>query len=67
MVKGQIKLAMLRRAVQERVVKLREAGNIEIVDPGLLELSEQVKEEQKKRNQKQLEQGVGGGKSDKQN
>jgi peptidyl-prolyl cis-trans isomerase C len=65
MVKGQIRLALLRNAVQDQVIKLREGAKIEIIDPGLLELADQVAEQRKLQNEK-LQQGVSG-KSDKQN
>ncbi len=65
-VKEPIRLVMLRKAVQDTVRELREKGKINIVDPDLKRLQEQVREQQKKLEEKQLQEQTGG-KSDKQN
>ena len=62
-VKDAIKLVLLRKAVQDLVRKLRESGKIDILDPDLVKLQSQVREQQKKLLEKQQQDG---GKSDKQ-
>ncbi|NNE22956.1 MAG: peptidylprolyl isomerase [Rhizobiales bacterium] len=62
-VKEAIKLVLLRKAVQDKVRKLRETGKIDILDPDLVKLQNQVREQQKKLLKKQEQ---GSGKSDKQ-
>ena len=60
-VKAPIKLVLLRKAVQDQVRRLRESGKIEVIDPDLLKLQSQVREQRRKLEEKQ-----DGGKSDKQ-
>jgi len=62
-VREAIRLVLLRKAVQDVVRKLRETGKIDIRDPDLVKLQNQVREQQKKLLKKQEQ---GGGKSDKQ-
>lgn len=62
-VRKAIRLVLLRKAVQDKVRSLRETGKIDILDPDLVKLQSQVKEQQKKLLKKQQENG---GKSDKQ-
>ena len=62
-VREAIRLVLLRKAVQDKVRSLRETGKIDILDPDLVKLQSQVREQQKKLLKKQEQ---GGGKSDKQ-
>ncbi len=67
-VKQPIRLVLLRKAVQDKVRELRERGKIEIIDPKLAKLQDQVEEQRKKLEEKKLlQEGVTSGKSDKKN
>lgn len=67
-VEKPIKLILLRQAVQNKVLELREKGKVVIVDPDLIKLQEQAKQQRQKlieqRKEKKQQQGSGG-KSDK--
>ena len=58
-VKGPIKLSLQRKAVQDQVRKLRETGTIEVMDPDLVKLQTQVREQRRKIEEKQLQEGSG--------
>ncbi|MGI9464290.1 MAG: peptidylprolyl isomerase, partial [Aestuariivirgaceae bacterium] len=64
-VRTPIRLVLLRKAVQDQVRKLRETGKIDVIDPDLLKLQNEVLEQRRKLEEKQLQE-QSDGKSDKQ-
>ncbi len=66
-VKGPIKLALLRQAVQEKINELRKRGKIDIIDPELVKLQDQVEEQRKKFEEQQRKERDSSTKSDKNN